>query len=49
MAFEGWKAKARKLKQEVYSLYSRLQDRRVPCAARLVAIVIVPMHSALLI
>lgn len=41
MAFEGWKAKARKLKQEVYALYLASRDRRVPWCARLVAIVVV--------
>jgi uncharacterized membrane protein YkvA (DUF1232 family) len=41
MAFEGWKAKARKLKQEVYALYLASRDRRVPWYARLVAIVVV--------
>jgi uncharacterized membrane protein YkvA (DUF1232 family) len=41
MAFEGWKAKARKLKQEVYALYLASKDRRVPWYARLVAIVVV--------
>ena len=41
MAFEGWKAKARKLKQEVYALYLASRDRRVPWYARVVAIVVV--------
>jgi uncharacterized membrane protein YkvA (DUF1232 family) len=40
MAFEGWKAKARKLKQEVYALYLASRDRRVPWYARVVAIVV---------
>jgi uncharacterized membrane protein YkvA (DUF1232 family) len=41
MAFEGWKAKARKLKQEVYALYLASRDRRVPWHARLVAAAVV--------
>ena len=41
MAFEGWKAKALKLKQEVYAVYLASRDRRVPWCARLVAIVVV--------
>lgn len=41
MALEGWKAKARKLKQEVYALYLASRDRRVPWNARVVAIVVV--------
>lgn len=41
MAFEGWKAKARKLKQEVYALYLASRDRRVPWYARAAAIVVV--------
>jgi uncharacterized membrane protein YkvA (DUF1232 family) len=41
MAFEGWKATARKLKQEVYALYLASKDRRVPWHARLAAIVVV--------
>jgi uncharacterized membrane protein YkvA (DUF1232 family) len=38
---EGWKAAARKLKQEVYALYLASKDRRVPWHARVVAIVVV--------
>jgi len=49
MAFEGWKAQARKLKQEVYALYLASGDRRVPWYARVVAIVVGPMPSVLLI
>ena len=41
MAFKGWKAKARKLKQEVYALYLASRARRVPWYARVVAIVVV--------
>jgi uncharacterized membrane protein YkvA (DUF1232 family) len=41
MAFEKWKAKARKLKMEVYALYIASKDRRVPWHARVVAIVVV--------
>ena len=41
MAFEKWKAKARKLKLEVYALYIASKDRRVPWYARVVAIVVV--------
>lgn len=41
MAFEGWKAKARKLKREVYALYLASRDPRVPWHARLAAIVVV--------
>jgi uncharacterized membrane protein YkvA (DUF1232 family) len=41
MAFEKWKAKARKLKQEVYALYLVSKDRRVPWYARVAAIVVV--------
>jgi uncharacterized membrane protein YkvA (DUF1232 family) len=41
MAFEKWKAKARKLKQEVYALYLVSKDRRVPWYARVVAVVVV--------
>jgi len=41
MAFEGWKAKARKLKQEVYALYLASKDRRVPWYARVVAAAVV--------
>jgi uncharacterized membrane protein YkvA (DUF1232 family) len=41
MAFEGWKAKARTFKQEVYALYIASNDRRVPWYARVVAIVVV--------
>lgn len=41
MAFEGWKAKARKLKQEVYALYLASRDRRVPWYARVAAIIVV--------
>lgn len=41
MAFEGWKAKARKLKLEVYALYFASRDRRVPWHARVVAVVVV--------
>jgi uncharacterized membrane protein YkvA (DUF1232 family) len=38
---EGWKARARRLKQEVYALYLASRDRRVPWHARVVAIVVV--------
>jgi uncharacterized membrane protein YkvA (DUF1232 family) len=41
MAFEKWKAKARKLKLEVYALYIASKDRRVPWHARVVAILVV--------
>ena len=41
MAFEGWKAKARKLKQEVHALYLASRDRRVPWHARVLAVVVV--------
>ncbi len=41
MAFEGWKAKARQLKRDVYALYLASKDRRVPWHARVVAIVVV--------
>ena len=41
MAFEGWKAKAQKLKLEVYALYIASKDRRVPWYARVVAVVVV--------
>jgi len=41
MAFEKWKAKARKLKQEVYALYLVSKDRRVPWYARVVAVAVV--------
>ena len=41
MAFEEWKAKARKLKQEVYALYLVSKDRRVPWYARVVAVAVV--------
>lgn len=41
MAFEGWKSKARKLKQEVYALYLASRDRRVPWHARVVAVAVV--------
>jgi uncharacterized membrane protein YkvA (DUF1232 family) len=41
MAFEGWKAKARKLKLEVYALYIASKDRRVPWYARVVAVAVV--------
>ena len=41
MAFEGWKAKAQKLKLEVYALYIASKDRRVPWYARVVAIAVV--------
>jgi uncharacterized membrane protein YkvA (DUF1232 family) len=41
VAFEGWKAKARKLKREVYALYLASRDPRVPWHARLAAIVVV--------
>ena len=41
MAFDGWKAKARKLKLEVYALYIASKDRRVPWHARVVAILVV--------
>jgi uncharacterized membrane protein YkvA (DUF1232 family) len=38
---EGWKARARRLKGEVYALYLSSRDRRVPWHARAVAIVVV--------
>jgi uncharacterized membrane protein YkvA (DUF1232 family) len=41
MAFEGWKAKARKLKQEVYTLYLASKDRRAPWHARVLAVIVV--------
>ncbi len=41
MALEGWKAKARKLKREVYALYLASRDPRVPWHARVAAIVVV--------
>jgi uncharacterized membrane protein YkvA (DUF1232 family) len=41
MAFEGWKAKAKKLKQEVHALYLASKDRRVPWHARVLAVVVV--------
>jgi len=41
MAFEGWKAKARKLKLEVYALYLVSKDRRVPWYARVFAVAVV--------
>jgi uncharacterized membrane protein YkvA (DUF1232 family) len=41
MAFEGWKTRARKLKQEVYALYLVSKDRRVPWYARVVAVAVV--------
>ncbi|MCK7512393.1 MAG: DUF1232 domain-containing protein [Desulfobacterales bacterium] len=41
MALEGWKAKARKLKQEVHALYLASKDRRVPWHARVLAVVVV--------
>jgi uncharacterized membrane protein YkvA (DUF1232 family) len=41
MAFDGWKAKARKLKQEVHALYLVSKDRRVPWHARALAVVVV--------
>ena len=41
MAFDGWKAKARKLKLEVYALYIASKDRRVPWHARVVAVAVV--------
>ena len=41
MAFEGWKAKAPKLKLEVYALYIASKDRRVPWYARVVAVAVV--------
>jgi uncharacterized membrane protein YkvA (DUF1232 family) len=41
MAFEGWKAKARELKLEVYALYIASKDRRVPWYARVVAVAVV--------
>jgi len=41
MAFEGWKARACRLKQEVHALYLASGDRRVPWYARVVAIVVV--------
>jgi len=41
MAFEKWKATARKLKQEVSALYLVSKDRRVPWYARVVAVVVV--------
>ncbi|MCU0560023.1 MAG: YkvA family protein [Desulfobacterales bacterium] len=41
MAFEKWKAKARRLKLEVHALYLASRDRRVPWHARALAVVIV--------
>ncbi len=41
MAFEKWKAKARRLKLEVYALYLVSKDRRVPWYARVVAVAVV--------
>jgi uncharacterized membrane protein YkvA (DUF1232 family) len=41
MAFEAWKARARKLKREVFALYYASKDRRVPWYARVVAVVVV--------
>ena len=41
MAFEKWKAKARKLKLEVYALYIASKDRRVPWYARVIAVAVV--------
>ena len=41
MAFEKWKATARKLKQEVSALYLVSKDRRVPWYARVVAVMVV--------
>lgn len=41
MAFEGWKAKARKLKLEVHALYLASKDRRVPWHARVLAVAVV--------
>lgn len=41
MAFEGWKATARRLKQEVYALYLASRDRRVPWYARVIAAAVV--------
>ncbi|MFO7708283.1 MAG: DUF1232 domain-containing protein [Desulfobacterales bacterium] len=41
MAFEGWKAKARKLKLEVHALYLASRDRRVPWHVRALAVVVV--------
>lgn len=41
MAFEGWKATARMLKQEVYALYLASKDRRIPWYARVVAAAVV--------
>ena len=41
MAFEKWKARARKLKQEVYALYLVSKDQRVPWYARVVAVAVV--------
>jgi uncharacterized membrane protein YkvA (DUF1232 family) len=41
MAFEKWKAKAQKLKLEVYALYIASKDRRVPWYARVVAVAVV--------
>jgi uncharacterized membrane protein YkvA (DUF1232 family) len=41
MAFEGWRARARKLKQEVYALYFASKDPRVPWHARVVAVAVV--------
>jgi uncharacterized membrane protein YkvA (DUF1232 family) len=41
VAFEGWKAKARTLKRDVYALYLVSKDRRVPWHVRVVAIVVV--------
>lgn len=41
MAFEKWKAKAQKLKLEVYALYIASKDRRVPWYARVIAVAVV--------
>jgi uncharacterized membrane protein YkvA (DUF1232 family) len=41
MAFDGWKAKARKLKLEVHALYLASKDPRVPWHARALAVAVV--------
>jgi uncharacterized membrane protein YkvA (DUF1232 family) len=41
MAFEDWKARARKLKQEVYAVYLASRDSRVPWYARVIAAAVV--------
>ncbi|MCU0604404.1 MAG: DUF1232 domain-containing protein [Desulfobacterales bacterium] len=41
MAFEDWKATARKLKQEVHAVYLASRDPRVPWYARVIAVAVV--------